>query len=182
MFDQPFITKKLDKFVALLGMNADVEYDFQEGEEFFLVRILFKGENVGYAIGMGGGKIFSIQNVLLMMLKNTLRTEKEMSEDDLQKLRVFVDIGDYREKKIENLLRNVNRKVEEARILGEPVDLHPMTPAERRAVHLALKKFDDIKTESIGEDRERFVRIIPVSEEELGVLKRQSEESEEQEE
>lgn len=179
MFDQAFITKKLDKFVALLGLNADVEYDFQEGEEFFLVRVIFKGDNVGYAIGTGGGKIFSMQNVLLMMLKNALRAEKNETEEKLEKLRVFVDIGDYRERKMQNLLKDVHRKAGEARTLGEPVDLHPMPAVERREVHMELKKFDDIKTESIGEGRERYVRIIPLMEEEMGIVKEEDEEQEE---
>jgi spoIIIJ-associated protein len=179
MFDKEFITKKLDKFVALLGLDADVEYEFQEGEEFFLVKVVFKGENVGYAIGMGGGKILSMQNVLLMMLKNALRAEKKEEDEKLEKLRVFVDIGDYRERKMQNLLRDVHRKVDEARVLGEPVDLHPMPAVERREIHMELKKLDDIKTESIGEGRDRYVRIIPVSEEEMGVVKEEDEEQEE---
>ncbi len=180
MFDKEFITKKLDKFVALLSLNADVEYDFQEGEDFFLVKVLFKGESVGYAIGTGGTKILSMQNVLLMMLRNSLRAEKNEEEEKLEKLRVFVDIGDYRERKMQNLIKDVKRKVEEARILGEPVDLHPMTSIERREVHMELKKLDDIKTESHGEGRDRHVRIIPISEEEIGAIK--GEEAEEQEE
>ncbi len=182
MFDKDFITKKLDKFVALLGLDADVEYDFLEEEDFFQVNVFFKGDNVGYAIGTGGGKIFSMQSVLMMMLKNALRNEKGEDEEKVQKLRVFVDIGDYREKKVENMLKNVRSKVEDARALGEPVDLEPMHPASRREVHMELKKYDDIRTESVGEGRERFVRIIPISEEELGAMDSGEEEKEEQEE
>ncbi len=179
MFDQEFITKKLDKFVALLGLNADVDYDFQEGEDFFLVKVIFRGDNVGYAIGTGGGKIFSMQNVLLMMLKNSLRGEKNEDEEKLEKLRVFVDIGDYRERKKQILIKDVQRKADEARVLGEPVDLHPMSAIERREVHMELKKFDDIKTESLGEGRDRYVRIIPLKEEEIGAIKEENEEQEE---
>ncbi len=180
MFDQEFLTKKLDKFVALLGINADVEYDFVEDEEYFLVKVLFKGENVGYAIGSGGGKIFSMQNVLMMMLKNALRNEKDEEEEKVSKLKVFVDIGDYREKKTEGMLREANRKAEDARVLGEPVDLQPMSPSERREIHMELKKYDDIVTESVGEGMSRFVRIIPKSEEEIQVETQQEvEETEE---
>jgi len=44
MFDKEFLTKKLDKFVALLGLNADVDYTFEEEGEFFLIKVIFKGE------------------------------------------------------------------------------------------------------------------------------------------
>lgn len=178
MFDKEFITKKLDKFIALLSLNADVDYDFQEQDDVFLVKVIFKGENVGYAIGTGGSKIVSMQNILLMMLKNCLRSEKKEKEENLDKLRVFVDIGDYREKKKQKMLREVQKRADEARVSGEPVDLYPMNPIDRREVHIELKKFDDIKTESIGEGRERFVRIIPLTEEELGMTQEEEEQEE----
>jgi hypothetical protein len=44
-----------------------------------------------------------------------------------------------------------------------------MDASDRRVVHTVLGKFDDIKTESFGEDRERFVRISPLSEKALGI-------------
>jgi len=113
-----------------------------------------------------------------MMLRNSLRAEQNEEDEKLSKLRVFVDIGDYKERRIENMLKNVNRKVEEARILGEAVDLHPMPASERRQVHLELQKLDDIKTESVGEGRDRFVRIIPSSEEELGTIPEEEEQEE----
>ncbi len=181
MFDKDFLTKKLDKFVALLSLNADVDYEFEETEDFYIVKVFFRGENVGYAIGNRGEKINSMQNILLMMLRQSLRTEKKEDEEKVSKLRVFVDIGDYREKKKGFLMREVHRKVEDARVLGEPVDLNPMSALERREVHMELQKFDDVKTESVGEGRERFVRIIPISEGELGVIS-DDEEKEEQEE
>ncbi len=180
MFDQKFITKKLDKFVALLGINADVEYEFEDGE-VFLVKVLFKGDNVGYVIGNSGKNIYAMQFVLTQMLRNALKQELEEDDEKLINLRVFVDVGDYREARLKILLEKANRKADEARTLGEPVDLFPMSPADRREVHVELQKYDDIKTESVGEGRDRFVRIIPVSEEELGVLNN-SEESEEESE
>ena len=33
---------------------------------------------------------------------------------------------------------------------NRPINLPPMTPYERRVVHLALKPFEDITTQSIG--------------------------------
>jgi hypothetical protein len=44
-----------------------------------------------------------------------------------------------------------------------------MKPYDRRVVHVALKKFDDIRTESFGEGRDRHIRIIPKTEEDLGI-------------
>jgi spoIIIJ-associated protein len=180
MLDEKFITKKLDKFIALLGINADAEYEFVDGENF-LVKVFLKGDNVGYVIGTGGKNIESMQYVLHMMLKNALRSEQKEKEENLEKLRVILDVGDYRAKKLETLIQKVERKVEDARILGEPVDLYPMSPSDRREVHMHLQDVDDVKTESVGEGRERFIRIIPLTEEELGVVTNPEEDDEEAE-
>ena len=178
MFDRDFITKKLDKFVALLSINADVEYEFEEGENF-LIKVLFKGENVGYVIGNSGRHILSMQYVLSQMLRNSLKEEFKIDEEELKKLRVFVDVGEYRERQLKILLEKANQKADEARVSGEAVDLLPMSSSDRREIHLELEKYDDVKTESIGEGRDRFVRIIPTSEEALGVVE-SSEELEEE--
>ena len=45
------------------------------------------------------------------------------------------------------------QKANDARILGEEIELPPMKPSDRRIIHLSLDKFDDIKTESRGEDQ-----------------------------
>jgi hypothetical protein len=57
-----------------------------------------------------------------------------------------------------------------------------MKPYDRRVVHMTLQKFDDIKTESFGEGRDRHVRIIPESEADLGLMNSTLPETEEVEE
>jgi hypothetical protein len=47
---------------------------------------------------------------------------------------------------------------------------------------MTLQKFDDIKTESFGEGRDRHVRIIPESEADLGLMNSTLPETEEVEE
>ena len=54
------------------------------------------------------------------------------------------------------------QKADDARLLGEEIELSPMKPSDRRVVHLALAGFKDIETESVGEGRDRRVVIKPV--------------------
>jgi len=42
------------------------------------------------------------------------------------------------------------------------ISLPPMNAYERRIVHLELSSRPDIKTESIGEGRERYIVIRPI--------------------
>jgi spoIIIJ-associated protein len=138
MLNKEVLTQKLDKFVALLGIDADVEYEFVE-EPHYIVKVMFKGENLGYAIGNHGQNIKSIQYVLSLMLKNILK--KEDDDENLNGLRVIVDIGDYRASRVETLIEMAKRKADDARILGEPVDLPPMSPADRREIHMLPSRF-----------------------------------------
>ena len=74
------------------------------------------------------------------------------------------------------------QKADDARILGEPIELEPMSPSDRRVVHMALQVFDDIKTESVGEGNDRRVKIIPISDKEILKGKEDSDSEEESEE
>ena len=44
---------------------------------------------------------------------------------------------------------------------GEAISLEPMPASERRVIHMALRDAPDVYTESLGEGRQRRVRIFP---------------------
>ena len=85
-----------------------------------------------------------------------------MSDEDRENFRVFVDVGGYRREKDEEIASMALQKADDARILGEAVELPPMKPSDRRIVHLTLIKFKDITTESEGEGMDRHIVIRAV--------------------
>lgn len=159
----------------LKSMNVEAEYDIEveeiEGTTYF--NICFTGENLGYLIGNHGKHLDSFQYILQMIMRKNF-------EEDFD-FRVIVDVCDYRKERNEKLEKFAMQKADDARILGESVDLPPMKPFDRRVVHMALQKFDDITTESFGEEGERYIRITPKAEFEEN-LKPTDEEEEESEE
>lgn len=154
------------KLLELIGINSEVEYKFGDGstDEFVVVDVAIKGDDLGFMIGNHGRHLQSLQDMLNMVVRNRV-----WKEDENFKFVVTVDAGDYKKQKMDRVERIAMQKADDARILGEPVELPPMSPAERRVVHTVLGKFDDIKTESHGEGFERYVTIIPVSDNELGL-------------
>jgi spoIIIJ-associated protein len=44
---------------------------------------------------------------------------------------------------------------------GRPLNLQPMTPKERRIVHLALAQIDGVRSQSEGEGEHRSITIHP---------------------
>lgn len=72
-----------------------------------------------------------------------------------------IDVEGYRARR-ELALRNLaERMAEQARSTGRRQVLEPMTAAERRLVHLALREDDTVITESIGDEPNRKVTIAP---------------------
>ena len=166
------VKKQLDTLLKLMGIDAEYDMEEEKVSDITYIKICFKGENLGYLIGGHGKHLDSLQYVLGLMLR------KELGEEN--GYRVLLDVCDYRKERDEKLEKFAMQKADDARILGEPVDLPPMKASDRRVVHIALEKFDDIKTESVGEDRDRHIRIMPVSESEI--LEDTPEESEEESE
>ncbi|HRI05591.1 MAG TPA: R3H domain-containing nucleic acid-binding protein [Candidatus Dojkabacteria bacterium] len=158
--------KETEKLLDLVGVNPEVEYNLADNsnDEFVVIGVSIKGEDLGFMIGNHGRHLQAFQSVLNLIVRNIV-----WKEDENFKFVITVDAGDYRKQRMNKVEQTALQKADDARILGEPVDLMPMNPAERRVVHTVLGKFDDIKTESHGEGRDRFVRILPVSEKDLGI-------------
>jgi len=143
----------------------------QDGEDLKIIKVAYDGEELGHMIGNRGRHLNSLQFILSLILR------KKFGEEE--KIITHVDVGGYREQLIEQLEKLALEKADDARILGESIDMVPMSPSDRRIVHMVLKKFDDIETESEGEGWERYVKIIPKTEDELGIGLKDEEDADE---
>ena len=75
--------------------------------------------------------------------------------------RVLVDVEDYRgrrERQLEDLAARAAERVVET---GKMLQLEPMPALERRWIHLALRDNPDVVTQSIGEEPNRRVVLLP---------------------
>jgi spoIIIJ-associated protein len=173
------VKNEVDVLQNMMMIDATVSIKVEDGENGLLVaKVVFEGEDLGYMIGNRGLHLQGFQYVLSNIVKSKVR--KETGEEEI-KLAILVDVGGYREQRVEKIERLAMQKADDARILGDAVDLLPMSSSDRRIVHAVLGKFDDIKTESFGDDRERFVRITPLKDEEIGVSSKVDEKSSEEE-
>lgn len=151
------VNQEVDKLCKLLEVDCERDCQVEDSETGIkYIKVSFNGQDLGYMIGNRGKHMDSLQFLLQVIVGRKL--------DEGTNFRVFVDVSDYRKVKDENLEQMALRKADDARILGEEIALPPMKPSDRRVIHLALDKFQDIKTESRGEDRDRYVVIIPIKE------------------
>ena len=78
----------------------------------------------------------------------------------------MLDIEHYRQRRAEEIVSLAERMAEQVQETGAPITLEPMSPAERRIVHLALEGIDDIETNSVGGGESRKVVISAVYDDE----------------
>lgn len=75
---------------------------------------------------------------------------------------VFVDINNYRKEREGLIIDLANASARKALLNKEEIKLPPMNAYERRLVHVELSVRPDVKTESVGEGRERCVVVRPL--------------------
>ena len=136
------------RVVAALGLRASV--DIEESDEE--IRATVNGDELGLLIGRHGTTIDALQHIAMRAAFHGLADHKA----------VVVDAAGYRERREAALRRAADRAVEDALSYGRPVELEPMGPHERRAVHLYLRDRPEVQTHSEGDEPDRRLVVTPV--------------------
>ena len=142
----------LETVMLHLGFEG-VTVEIREGETSRL-NVVGDGpdrEALGSLIGRKGERLSALQHLVNLMLSR--RTG--------QWTRVLVDVEDYRgrrERQLEDLATRAAGRVVET---GKMLQLEPMPALERRWIHLALRNNPDVSTQSIGEEPNRRVVVLP---------------------
>jgi spoIIIJ-associated protein len=110
------------------------------------------GGDAGRLIGKGGRTLAALE-----FLTNAVVNKVEGEPP----VRVNVDIGGYKRRRDERLRQVAQRAAARVRKTGMPVELEPMSAAERRVVHVELADDAAVTSESTGEGRDRRVVIHP---------------------
>jgi len=131
-------------------MNIEGRIDINEDEEKLEAAVF--GKDVGALIGRRGKTLSDMQYLLNVIMR------RQFANIDK---RVTLDVENYRSKREKTLIqlaKNVARKVSKE---GREQALEPMTPQERRIIHLALQGYPGIATYSSGEEPYRKVVVAP---------------------
>jgi spoIIIJ-associated protein len=72
-----------------------------------------------------------------------------------------VDVEGYRARHTQQIRQLARRMADQAVKTGRRQVLEPMPASERRLVHIELRSYPGVATESVGEDPRRKVTIIP---------------------
>lgn len=118
-------------------------------DEYLQVKITTDDESAGMLIGRHGSTIDSVEHLVERMISNAAG----------DRVRMNLDINNYRLRRHENLLQRVEEAVGQVRESGKTYHVEPMNARERRIVHLAAEKYDGIRTFTMDSHRGRHVII-----------------------
>lgn len=116
-----------------------------------LLKFQIQSEEPATLIGYHGETLAAYQRLLgLIIEKQTGQWHK-----------LTVNIGDYRERREETLKKLALSTAQRVKFSGIATPLPPLSPADRRIVHLILSDNEDVYTESEGEGSTRRLVVKP---------------------
>jgi len=130
-------------------LDLDVDIEIEESDGVLTGRL--EGDDVGLFIGRHGQTIDAVQHL----------AQRIVFPEGPADVRVVIDANGYRERRAEALRAEADDAAEQAVRSGEPVELDPLPPFERRIVHEYLRERGDVETHSEGEEPGRVLVISP---------------------
>lgn len=147
-----FIRDYLKNIIEHMGLTANIEVKKREDSVIFTIY----ADNNAILIGKNGRTLESLTTIVKQTVHKEIGTYFNMT----------IDIGEYKvqqQKRLESLAKRVAREVGKTKIEAK---LDPMNSYERRIIHTLLADNKKVKTESEGQEPNRYVVIKPREDEE----------------
>ncbi len=129
--------------------TAEPSSSAEEGEAEVFADL--DGRDKEILIARGGEVLKALEHLAF----RALRLEPTFHE------KIHLDCGGFRALRFEELRMTARVAAERVQASRQAFQLNPMSSRERRIVHLALKDFPGVRTESVGTGEERQVVIHP---------------------
>jgi len=135
----------------LSSLKVDVKTFFRDKDDFDTKSLYFEieGDDSGLIIGRKGETLRSFEFLISFIIKRQLD----------KRVRVILDVEGYQERRRSNLVSIAESNAKKVIKYGKPIKMDPMSPFDRRIIHLALEKDKKVVTESQGNGPRRQVVI-----------------------
>jgi spoIIIJ-associated protein len=148
----PVARQTLEELLEKMGVQARVEAYVkppQEEDDYHKLVLNIQGQDLGVLIGRRGETLDALQFITRLVVGREVE----------RRINLVVDVEGYRERRERSLRQLAQRMAERAVATGRRQVLEPMSPAERRIVHVELRNHPEVETESVGQDENRKVTI-----------------------
>ncbi len=129
-------------------MKIDYKIDRVEWDKE-KVRINIVGKDMGLVIGRKGETLNALQYMTSLIV----------NKDREEKIRIVLDVEDYRRKKERSLEKLAIKLSDKVKSTQKNVVMRPMSPQERRTIHTVLQGDPQVTTYSTGDEPNRKVVI-----------------------
>jgi len=141
-------------FVEELLVKMDIDAiaePSEEGGRMYVDILDGDDDDMASLIGKHGQTLDAIQELARQVVGHRLD----------QRIRVLVDVEDYRKRRAARLVEKAQTAAERALETGQEQELEPMDALERKIVHDAVAEIEGVDSTSRGEDPSRHVVILP---------------------
>lgn len=148
------VRETVQDLLRLMNFKAEVSLRYGEADEMnprppILVDI--QGEDLSMLIGKRAETLNAFQYIASLIVSKELGRYAT----------IIVDVEGYRQRRSNQLQQLAKRMAEQAIKTGRRQILEPMPANERRVIHMTLRDYPNVRTESVGEEPYRKVTIIP---------------------
>ena len=138
----------LEQLLDIVDFDGDIDLDV-EGDR--AVVSIDGGEDLDQLVGSEGKVLDAIQEL------TRLAVQQELGD----RSRLMLDIAGWRADKREALTEAGRVAAQRVLESGEPEELDPMSPFERKVVHDAIAEIDGVRSDSTGAEPNRRVVVLP---------------------
>jgi len=145
--------------LAVSEMGLEIEYEISMpaslagGPDDKDVVVAFRGADQDFLLERNAELLLALEHVA----HRWLRLDPRLHD------RVRFDCGDYRAARLEELKLSARVAAQRVRETGQPFRFNPMSPRERRLIHLELNGAQGVRTASEGAGDRRQLVVYPAN-------------------
>ena len=144
-----YAKKYLEDILSFFGLNTDVHATSEDD----VIELEVPSTHLnGFLIGQRGENMRALQFLVSTALKN----------NGYEHNRVNVDVAEYKKQRARALAKTAEEWMKQVKDTGEPMDLKPMSPVDRRTIHKLAQEWG-IVSESAGDGHDRHIVLKPAA-------------------
>lgn len=143
------IINYIKDYIKEIDKSFNIEIKSEINEKDNVIKVVLVSNNNPILIGKDGKNIEAIQT----LIRNSIRNQIGLD------IKINIDASNYKKKKEENFEREIKKIIKDVQNTHIETKLDPMNSYKRRLVHNLASTFKNIKTESIGEEPNRYTII-----------------------
>jgi len=137
----------IERLLDIVDYDGDIDLDV-EGDRAIVAVV---GKGLTPLVGPNGATLDALQEL----------TRLAVVQQTGVRSRLMLDVGGYRAQRRSELVAVAKNAAEQVKSIGDSVALDPMNPFERKVVHDAIAAIDGVRSESEGDEPDRFVVVLP---------------------